>query len=256
MVPVRRASAVLVAFGCVALFLVSSTAPCLKCPVDVSDSRPDPPLVDDGRVEPAVIDDETKGYVRQQTSKLETHLETIQNWDANEIEPQLTKRFRNAIREKIQGRAVLCVGARLGGEVRAFKNLGALALGVDLNPGLENKFVLHGSATSLQFASGVFDIVYTNILDHIDDLVTFFIESKRVMKPSALLMVDIDQNAPDEWSVRDLRGQVPTYIQTIEGEGFTLLADDIVLNEKDRGKHALIFGLGVNRSEVPTYGKV
>jgi hypothetical protein len=70
------------------------------------------------------------------------------------------------------------------------------------------------------------------------------------MKPSALFMIDIDQNAPDEWSVRDLRGEVPNFIQTIEGEGFVLLTNDVVLDEKDSGKHALIFELRTNRSEI------
>ena len=249
MISIQRAPAFL-AFGCVAMLVVSSLAPRKKCPECVSECRPYAFPDDDGIVHAVVSDDDTKKYFRQQGSKLEKHLKAIQKWDTSEIEPQLTKRFSNVITGRTSVSAVLCIGARLGGEVRAFKNIGALAVGIDLNPGSDNEFVLHGSATALQFASGVFDVVYTNILDHVDDLTTFYTESKRVMKPSALFMIDIDQNAPDEWSVRDLRGEVPNFIQTIEGEGFVLLTNDVVLDEKDSGKHALIFELRTNRSEI------
>ena len=43
---------------------------------------------------------------------------------------------------RLRGATVLCVGARLGGEVRAFKSLGALAIGIDLNPGTLNMDVV------------------------------------------------------------------------------------------------------------------
>ena len=39
---------------------------------------------------------------------------------------------------------MICLGARLGGEVRAFKTLGAIAIGIDLNPGKDSMDVLAG----------------------------------------------------------------------------------------------------------------
>ena len=240
----RRTSLPLMVVGCLALSLVSSQAPsCSKCTECPSEHRSDsPPSTAEGRlIAPSTSSDSV--YVRQQTSKLKTHFDEIKKWDENEIEPQLTKRFKVSMGERTKGSTVLCVGARLGGEVRAFKNLGALAVGIDMNPGLENNFVLHGSATSLQFASGLFDIVYTNILDHIDDLALFFEESKRVLRQDGMLMIDVDQNPKDEWAVRDLRGEIPKFIKTLEIAGFSLLSDEIVLDEKDKGKHALIFAL-------------
>jgi hypothetical protein len=45
----------------------------------------------------------------------------------------------------LAGKSILCIGARLGGEVRAFTRLGALAIGVDLNPGVRNPWSLWGS---------------------------------------------------------------------------------------------------------------
>ena len=66
------------------------------------------------------------------------------------------------------GKSILCVGARLGGEVRAFTRLGALAVGIDFMPGFRNAWSLWGDATRIQFADGVYDYVYCNIIDHID----------------------------------------------------------------------------------------
>ena len=57
------------------------------------------------------------------------------------------------------GSPVLCVGARLGGEVRAFQSLPEvqLAIGVDFNPGEKNPLVMYGDAHSLQqFKNGTF----------------------------------------------------------------------------------------------------
>ena len=65
---------------------------------------------------------------------------------------------------------VLCVGARLGGEVHAFQLLPqvSLAVGVDLNPGLRNPHVLYGDGQRLeQFKNASFGTIFTNVLDHV-----------------------------------------------------------------------------------------
>lgn len=244
---VGRASGVILVVGCVALFLVASPTPCRDPPRPVCVACPDATSPSDAPSSSAAPSaapspsDATAAYARAQASKLDAHFDEIRHWDVREIEPQLTRRFRDTIPGGVGGKTVLCVGARLGGEVRAFKNLGALAVGVDLNPGPANAHVLHGSATAIQFPANVFDVVYTNVLDHIDDLAAFFAETARVSRPSALFAVDVDQNAPDAWSVRDLRGRVPEHARAIEAAGFALLSDDVVTGEKDSGKHALIF---------------
>ena len=43
-----------------------------------------------------------------------------------------------------RGRSVLCLAARQGSEVRAFIDSGAFAVGIDLNPGPRNRFVVVG----------------------------------------------------------------------------------------------------------------
>ena len=46
---------------------------------------------------------------------------------------------------------MLCLGARLGTEVRALHNLGYFAIGIDLNPGVDNPYVLMGDFHKLVF---------------------------------------------------------------------------------------------------------
>jgi len=103
---------------------------------------------------------------------------------------------------------VLCVGARLGGEVRAFTRHGALAVGVDFNPGEHNLFVMAGDAENLQFADSVFENVFTNVVDHISDVRAFAAESRRVLRGGGRLWVDASLKAPGMFEVRDLRGRL------------------------------------------------
>tara|TARA_B110001452_G_C15138418_1_gene396403 strand:- start:581 stop:808 length:228 start_codon:yes stop_codon:yes gene_type:complete len=60
---------------------------------------------------------------------------------------------------------VLCIGARTGGEVRAFRSLGAFSVGIDLYPVPGTNLVLPGNAMALQFASESVDRLYINVID-------------------------------------------------------------------------------------------
>jgi len=86
---------------------------------------------------------------------------------------------------------VLCLGARLGTEVKALRQLGYLAVGIDLNPGADNVYVLHGDFHDLAFPTSSFDAVYTNALDHAFDLARILAEVRRVLKPGGLFVVDL-----------------------------------------------------------------
>jgi len=106
-------------------------------------------------------------------------------------------KIRIALRERMDiewvkhGDSVLCLAARLGGEVMAFIDCGCFAVGIDLNPGNDNKFVLHGDFHKLQFANNSIDIVYTNSLDHSFDVESVTSEVKRVLKPSGLMILEL-----------------------------------------------------------------
>jgi SAM-dependent methyltransferase len=125
-------------------------------------------------------------YLAHQAAKLETH--EFGDYDTE---------FRNALRERLVGldidwldRHVLCLGARIGTEVKAFLELGATAIGIDLNPGKNNPYVVQGDFHDLQFAAGSMDVVYTNSLDHAFDIERIAKEVFRVLKPGGLFILE------------------------------------------------------------------
>lgn len=129
-------------------------------------------------------------YLRHQRVKLDAaRLTTIAGYD---------QRFYAALRQRIEelpiavkGRSVLCLAARQGTEVRAFIDAGAFAVGIDLNPGARNRYVVVGDFHDLQFASESVDVVYTNALDHAFDLDRILEEVKRVLVPGGVLIADV-----------------------------------------------------------------
>jgi len=85
--------------------------------------------------------------------------------------------FKKVFKEnsiEVKGKSVLCVGARRGRKVRAFQDLGALAFGIDFNPGERKKNVLYGSASELQFASNVFALFSYHVYLGVRYVVFFF----------------------------------------------------------------------------------
>jgi SAM-dependent methyltransferase len=87
--------------------------------------------------------------------------------------------------------AVLCLGARSGAECKAFIDLGHFAIGIDLNPGQENRYVVVGDFHQLQFADASVDVVYTNALDHAFELGRLLAEVRRVLKPDGRFIADL-----------------------------------------------------------------
>jgi SAM-dependent methyltransferase len=133
--------------------------------------------------------DSYEAYLEHQKTKLETH--DFGNYDTE---------FRTALRERLaaldvgwQGRTVLCLGARIGTEVKAFLDLGCFAIGIDLNPGKDNRYVVQGDFHDLQFATKSVDVVYTNSLDHAFDIDRIATEILKVLKPGGLLIVEAVQ---------------------------------------------------------------
>jgi len=143
-----------------------------------------------------------EAYLEHQKAKLETH--DFGNYDTE---------FRTALRERLaaldvawQGRTVLCLAARIGTEVKAFLDLGCFAIGIDLNPGKENRYVVQGDFHHLQFALKSVDVVYTNSLDHAFDIDRIATEVLKVLKPEGLLIVEAVQG-------RD-RGVTPGFFES------------------------------------------
>lgn len=109
----------------------------------------------------------------------------------------LTERLAE-MRDELEGRSVLCLAARQGSEVRAFIDQGAFAIGIDLNPGPGNRYVVVGDFHELQYADDSVDVVYTNSLDHAFDLERILGEVRRVLRPDGTLIVEANVGGDGE----------------------------------------------------------
>ena len=89
---------------------------------------------------------------------------------------------------------IICLGARFGEEVRAFRDRGyPEAMGIDLF-GEEEGLVVKGDWNHMPFGDGTFDIVYTNSIDHSYNLETEIKEIKRVLKSDGKMIIALDCN--------------------------------------------------------------
>jgi SAM-dependent methyltransferase len=130
-------------------------------------------------------------YLAHQSSKLDGIIERLRETDDAEYE-EFRERFASC--EALRAaRSVLCLGARLGTEVRALHSLGVFAIGIDLNPGPNNTTVLPGDFHALVFPDASVEAVYTNALDHVFDLDRMIGEVRRVLKPGGCFVAEIDE---------------------------------------------------------------
>jgi SAM-dependent methyltransferase len=161
-------------------------------------------------------------YLEHQKAKLESH--EFGRYD---------EEFREALRERLtslelgwQGRNVLCLGARLGSEVKAFLDLGAFAIGIDLNPGKENRYVLHGDFHDLQFPPNSVDVVYTNSLDHAFDIDRLAKEVLKVLRRDGYFLVEAvqgrDQGINPGFFESFFWKNIDQLVQIFENAGFTV----------------------------------
>ena len=88
------------------------------------------------------------------------------------------------------GDRVLCLAARIGTEVRAFIDAGCFAVGIDLNPGEGNRYVVVGDFHHIQFADASVDIVFCNALDHAFEIDRILSEVRRVLRHDGLFIVE------------------------------------------------------------------
>jgi len=148
-------------------------------------------------------------YLDHQAKKLNEAFGLIKNSDS-EYERILIDRF-SKMDYGFEGKTVLCLGARLGGEVRAFKSLGAVAIGIDINPGQNNEHVLYGDFHDIRFSNNSFDYAFSNVIDHVYDIEKFSKEIYRVLKPSATLFLECMSESirPGRYEVIDTSDLTP-----------------------------------------------
>ena len=110
--------------------------------------------------------------------------------DPNKAVAMFLRRFKT-IDSIPPGARILGLGARRGEEVRAWRDLGHFAFGLDLNPGKDNKWVTTGDFHFLHFPAHSVDLIYTNCLDHVYDLGLAVEDVVRVLAPGGLFVADI-----------------------------------------------------------------
>ena len=128
-------------------------------------------------------------YVEHQSSKLAGIIDRLREKDAEEFE-EFRERFASCD-ALVDAGSILCLGARLGTEVRALHSLGHFAVGIDLAPGPDNPRVLHGDFHALVFPNGSVDAVYSNALDHAFDLDRMLSEVRRILRPGGCFVAEI-----------------------------------------------------------------
>ena len=163
-----------------------------------------------------------EAYLEHQKAKLETH--EFGKYDTE---------FRDALRGRLSalqidwhGRNVLCLAARIGTEVKAFLDLGATAIGIDLNPGPDNPYVVHGDFHDLQFAPESMDVVYTNSLDHAFDIGRIAKEVLKVLKATGVFIVEAapgrDQGVNPGFFESFFWKNLDELVRSFENAGFTV----------------------------------
>jgi SAM-dependent methyltransferase len=141
-------------------------------------------------------------YIAHQSAKLSTIKTLDKKWER--LKAGLRERLAD-VPEVRRGANGLCLGARLGGEVEAFIEFGVFAIGIDLNPGTANRYVVTGDFHSIQYADASIDVIYSNSLDHVYDLEKVVAEVKRLLKPEGVFIAELNHGTKDE------KGRDPGY---------------------------------------------
>lgn len=131
-----------------------------------------------------------KDHIARQASKMDALVKA----GLARLNPTTIERFRRRF-EAVPlspNSSVLCLAARVGDEVEAWRQLGHPgAIGIDINPGPDNPLVLVGDFHDLQYPASSIDCVYCNSLDHAYDLDKIASEVNRVLKPGGIFVLDI-----------------------------------------------------------------
>ena len=147
-------------------------------------------------------------YVAHQASKRDAVADlTLLNAMATALPP----RIQEAALES--ARTVLCLGARSGAECQAFVQAGHFAIGIDLNPGKDNEWVVKGDFQNIQFADNSVDLVYSNSLDHAFEIASVASEIKRVLKPDGILWLEAGFGTDD---AKPSRAMLSTDYESLE----------------------------------------
>ena len=136
---------------------------------------------------------------------------------------RLNERIKSIQEIKEKG-SVLCLGARDGIEVKAFRNNGFFAWGIDLKPSKNNEYVTTGDFHSIKLNDNSVDVIFTNSLDHSFDLDQVLEESARVLKSDGILIVECGTDGGYGLHESFMWKDVDTLINAISSQGFSILS--------------------------------
>jgi len=157
--------------------------------------------------------------------------------------------FRGLMKARLltPGSKALCIGARVGQEVVALKEIGVPdAIGMDLVP--YPPLVIHGDMHRHPFPDRTFDFEFSNVFDHALYPSLFVSEIERTLKPGgvAVLHVAVHKRG-DKYSANDLYSTDPlislfknsslVHIRRVDGFG---LDTEIALRKNDIEVTALL----------------
>ena len=135
-------------------------------------------------------------YIAHQKHKLDYGMD----FDLTEYDVK----YRQILHERLQrldplrrGTTVLCLAARIGTEVKSFLDIGCFAIGIDLNPGESNPYVVYGDFHDLRFPSESVDIVFTNSIDHVFDIEKVIGQIQRVLKKDGHLILEVAKGSKE-----------------------------------------------------------
>lgn len=167
-------------------------------------------------------------YVRHQRRKLPVVKDyLLENYD---------EQYRGALLSRLNdqkivepGMRVLCLAAGIGSEVKSFLDLGCFAVGIDLNPGTRNKYVVYGDFHEIQYRFQTVDVVFSNSLDHVFDIDRLIKEIKRVLKPGGFLILEILKGEEEGCSPKDYESlhwqKVEDLLELFSNSGFKVIGN-------------------------------
>ena len=149
-------------------------------------------------------------YVKKQIEKT-LDPKRISRWKGVEQQTKidgfesLFKRNEEYITNK---KKALCLGSRTGQEVFVLRKLGMEAIGRDL---VEfPPYTIKGDIHNLFYEDGIFDLVFTNILDHSLYLQKFISEMERVSTNRGIIILNIQENMTfDDYSENIINDSKP-----------------------------------------------
>lgn len=121
------------------------------------------------------------------------------------------------------GQRAVCLGARLGTEVKALRALGiAEAFGIDIAEYPGSEHTVHGDFMNLTYPDNSFDFTFTNCFDHTYDPLAFFKGVARVTKPGGFMLIDVVGNVGGDWGAYtiwhpDSLDEIPQFIEAAGG---------------------------------------